>query len=272
MLRGLVSFLLIALALYVGLALLLYVFQSRFVYFPTRAVVATPDRIGLAYQAVTLYAADGVRLSAWFIPAPEPRGVVLFCHGNAGNISHRLDSIALFHRLGFSTLIFDYRGYGESEGRPSEKGTYLDAQAAWDYLAEEQGFAPDQIVIFGRSMGGAVAAWLAQETTPRALIVESTFTSVADMGAELYPYLPIRLLARYRYSAVEYVRQANCPVLVVHSRHDEMIPFSQGQRLYEVAGEPKEFLEIQGTHNEGFLTSGKLYEQGLEGFLSRYGE
>lgn len=264
------SLALVCAACYIGLVLILRVTQSRFVYFPQAEMTATPQDVGLPYEAVDLKAADGPRLLGWFVPAQPPRGVVLFCHGNAGNISHRLDSILLFHRLGLSTFIFDYRGYGQSEGKPTEQGTYLDAEAAWGYLVQTRQVAPTEIILFGRSLGGAVAAWLAQGRAPKALIVESTFTSVPDIAAELYPFLPARLLSTFDYSTADYLRQVSCPVLVVHSRGDEMIAFSHGERLFRAANEPKEFLEIRGTHNEGFLTSGRLYEEGLDSFISRY--
>jgi len=255
---------------FLGFAAILTVFQSRLVYFPERAIAATPDAIGLSYESVSFETSDGVKLSGWLVPAQESRSVVLFCHGNAGNISHRLESIDVFYRLGLSVLIFDYRGYGKSEGRVSERGTYLDAEAAWQYLVDERQVEPSEIFIFGRSLGGAVGSWLAKGHTPKALIVESTFTSIPDIAAHLYPFLPVRRLARFRYSALDYVRQVDCPVLIVHSRDDEMIPFSHGQRLFEAANEPKQFLEIRGTHNEGFITSGRLYEDGLDLFISEY--
>jgi len=250
---------------------MLFVSQSRLIYYPQRDIITTPDQIGLSYEAVAFEAADGVRLSGWFVPAEgPPRGVILFCHGNAGNISHRLESIRLFHGLGLSTFIFDYRGYGQSEGKPTERGTYLDAEAAWRYLVQERQVAPTEIIVFGRSLGGAIAAWLAQDHTPGALIVESTFTSVPDMASHLYPFLPARLLSRFDYNAIDYVRKTHCPVLIVHSRDDEMIPFGHGRRLFEAADEPKAFLEITGTHNEGFVTSAERYQDGLDSFIARY--
>ena len=262
--------LLTAIACYIGLAITLWLLQSRFMYAPTHEIVLTPHDVGLSYEAIRFEAADGVRISGWFVPAQRPRGVILFCHGNAGNISHRLDSIQVFHGFGLSTLIFDYRGYGQSEGKPTEKGTYLDAEAAWRYLVQQRKVAPTKIIIFGRSLGGAIAAWLAQDRTPRALIVESAFASVGDMAAQLYPYLPVRLFSAFDYNAIDYLRRVHCPVLIVHSRDDEMIPFSHGQRLFETANEPKSFLEITGTHNQGFITSARRYEDGLESFVSKY--
>lgn len=255
---------------YVGLAVVLMVFQSRFIYFPERGIYATPDEIGLSYEPVRFEASDGVELAGWFIPAEQSRGAVLFCHGNAGNISHRLESVQVFHRLGLDTFIFDYRGYGQSEGRITEKGTYLDAEAAWRYLVEDRQIDPTKIVVFGRSLGGTIAAWLAQDHTPKALIIESTFTSVPDIAAQLYPYLPVRLMSRFSYSAIDYIRGVNCPVLVVHSRDDEMIPVSHGRRLFEAANEPKEFLEIRGTHNEGFIVSAQQYHDALDSFVSEH--
>jgi len=251
---------------------LLYIFQSHYVYYPERILSADPSRIGLQFENVYFETADGVKLSGWFVPSDSTRGVILFCHGNAGNISHRLESIQIFHRLGLDVFIFDYRGYGKSEGKPTEQGTYKDAEAAWRHLIEERQLAPSEIIMFGRSLGGAVAPWLAQRYTPRALILESTFTSLRDVAATLYRYLPVRLLLRFEYNTAEYLSRVNCPVLIVHSRDDEIMPFSHGWQLFEVAREPKEFLEITGTHNEGFITSGKHYEEGLDAFISEYVE
>ncbi len=264
------SIVVIGLALYVGLAALLFIFQNHLLYFPTGAILMTPRARGLAYETVRFEAADGVKLSGWFIPAEQARGVVLFFHGNAGNISHRLDSIALFHRLGLSTFIIDYRGYGQSEGKPSEPGTYLDAEAAWRYLVEERQLSPTEIILFGRSLGGAVAVWLAQTHPPGALILESTFTSVPDMAAQLYPFLPVRLLARLDYNSLERIASINSPILIVHSPADEIIPYRHGQQLFAAAQEPKEFLEIKGSHNEGFFISARQYEAGLQAFITRH--
>jgi fermentation-respiration switch protein FrsA (DUF1100 family) len=256
-------------AVYVGIVVLLAIFQARLVYFPTRGIEATPDSCGLSYEAVTLKASDGTELSGWFVPANDARATLLFCHGNAGNISHRLDSLLIFHRLRLSTFIFDYRGYGQSQGSASEKGTYLDAQAAWDHLVNVRKVPPDHVVVFGRSLGGPIAAWAAKENSPEALILESTFTSLPDVGARLYPWLPVRLISRFRYSTRDHVRQVKCPLLVIHSPDDELIPYALGRKVFEAANEPKEFLEITGPHNGGFLESGKRYTKGLNAFLSK---
>lgn len=255
---------------YLGLSLLLFLFQSRFIYFPLKHIEATPATIGLTYETVQFEADDGVKLSGWFIPAEGANRVVLFFHGNAGNISHRLESIGLFHRLGLSIFIIDYRGYGQSGGSPSENGTYYDAKAAWRYLTEEREIEPEHIIIFGRSLGGAVATWLAHHHPPKALIIESTFTSVPDMGARQYPFLPIKLLARIQYNSLERMSLINVPILIVHSPDDEIIPYSHGQQLFQAANEPKAFLQLSGGHNEGFIISGQHYEEGLKSFIERY--
>jgi len=264
------SVLFIAGGVYVGLLVFMAVFQSHFIYFPDRYIAATPEAIGLQYETVHFQAADGVNLSGWFVPAEQPRGVVLFCHGNAGNMSHRLESIRLFNGLGLSTFIFDYRGYGQSEGRTTEQGTYSDAEAAWRYLVEMRQLDPAEIVVFGRSLGAAIAAWLAQQHAPAALIIESGFTSVPDLAAKLYPYFPVRLLVRFDYGTIEYVRNIDSPLLIVHSRNDEIIPFINGKRLFNAANEPKRFLEISGSHNDGFIVSGKRYENGIDAFISEF--
>ncbi len=246
----------------------IYFAQDSMVYRPDTRLEATPEEIGLAFEDVRLTAKDGVKLHGWYVPADQERGVVLFCHGNNGNISHRLDTIRIFHSLGLSTLVFDYRGYGESEGVPSEEGTRLDALAFWEHLTGERAVPPERIILWGRSLGGAVAARLASETKPAALVVEAAFTSIPDMGAERYPFLPVRLLSRYEYSTEHYVAEAPCPVLVIHSPEDSVVPYAFGRRLYEAAPAPKEFLEIFGRHGDGYVTAEKVYAEGVEAFLA----
>jgi len=272
-LQGLLTLLLIALLIWCAFALYLFILQPRLLYYPDlpgRGIVATPADIGLDYEAVTLTTADGVHLAGWFVPYPQARATLLFLHGNAGNISHRLDSIRLFHDLGLAVFIIDYRGYGESEGRPTEDGTYRDAAAAWDYLVEQRQLAPRQIVLFGRSLGGAVAADLASRTQPAALIIESTFTSVPDMAATLYPWLPVRWLSRFRYDTGAKLAAIAAPLLIAHSADDEIIPYAHGRRLFELARKPKQFLELRGGHNDGFLVSGEHYVSSLDAFLEQY--
>ncbi len=270
-LRALMHILVAIVIIYVLLALALYLLQSSLIYFPSKDIVTTPHDIGLRYEAIFLTTEDGVEISGWFVPCDNPRGVVLFCHGNAGNISHRLQTILILHRLNLSTFIFDYRGYGSSEGSPSERGTYLDAQAAWGYLVEKRRIPPHKIIVFGRSLGGAIAAWLVGEAKkePGALIVESAFTSVPDLAAKLYPVFPARPLVRFRYDTRDFISRASCPVMVIHSCDDEIVPYNQGCDLFESASEPKEFLEIRGDHNMGFVLTGESYIRDLDKFITK---
>jgi len=268
------SLLLLILGAYLLLAGLMYLFQSHLVYFPnvpSRAIEATPQSAGLSFEGVEFAADDGVRLHGWYLPGPgNARATLLFCHGNAGNISHRLDSLKTFHDLGLAVFIFDYRGYGNSAGTASERGTYLDAEAAWHHLTDERGIPPEEIVLFGRSLGAAVAARLATRHTPKALILESGFTSAPDLAAEVYWMFPVRWLSRFRYSAADDLKQVRAPVLIVHSVDDEIIPVRHGQALFEAANAPKEMLEIRGDHNQGFLISGRTYIDGIDAFLKAH--
>lgn len=272
-LQNLLYLLLLVAVGYGAVALYLFLMQPRLLYYPEmpgRELEATPAHIGLAYEDVSLRTVDGVHLHAWFIPADNPRATVLFCHGNAGNISHRLESIRLLHSLGLQVLIFDYRGYGQSEGSPSEAGTYHDADAAWRHLRQDRALPASGIIIHGRSLGAAVAADLASRTRPAAVILESAFTSVPDMAAGIYPWLPVRLLSRYRYNSLDKVARIAAPLLLVHSRDDGIIPFAHGQRLFDRAREPKSLLEINGGHNDAFQTSRKAYTHGLQSFLATH--
>ena len=270
MLNNLLYILLAAGLVYAVLTGWLFFMQPRLIYYPDmpgRDIGPAPDVIGLEYEDVRLTTTDGERLHGWFVPHPSARATLLFAHGNAGNISHRLDSIRLFHDLGLAVLIFDYRGYGLSSGTTTEQGTYRDADAAWHYLVDERGISPAAIVLFGRSLGAAVIADLAARTRPGAVILESAFTSVPDMAARLYPWQPVRWLASYRYDNAEKVRKFTAPVMVIHSRDDEIIPFGQGEQLFAAANEPKQFLELDGGHNDGFHISREVYGPAVEAFI-----
>ncbi|MHC4571946.1 MAG: alpha/beta hydrolase [Planctomycetota bacterium] len=253
----------IAVALLIAYSLLgwtLYFRQPKFLYCPVREVLYTPDELGLEFENVFLRADNGLRLNGWYVPAEKSEFTVLFCHGNGGNIMHRLDSINILYNLGLSCFIFDYRGYGNSEGKPSEEGTYLDAMAGYKWLREEKKISANNIIIFGRSLGGSVAAQLASKVEAKALIIESGFTSYVDIGKKFYPYMPVRWFARFSYRTIDYIKEINCPVMIIHSRGDEIVPFELGLELYETANEPKEFVEIFGSHNDGFLVSSEIYK------------
>jgi len=192
----------------------------------------------------------------------------LFLHGNAGNISHRLESLRVFNELGLNVLIIDYSGFGQSGGTPGERQTYADARLAWQYLTGTRGVAPERIVIFGRSLGGGVATWLATQERPGGLILESTFTSVPALASKYYPMFPMRWLARIRYDNASRLPTVRSPVLIVHSRDDELVPFAHGRELFRLAREPKSFLEMRGDHNAGFMLSGQSYRAGLARFIA----
>lgn len=254
---------------YLALVAIVYFAQPHLLYYPEtgREIFATPNDAGIDYETVEIDTADGETLHGWFVPAPAAPATVLFLHGNAGNISHRMDYLSMFHERGYSTFIFDYRGYGDSSGTPSEQGTYLDAQAAWQYLTETRNIAPEQIVLFGESLGGAIAAWVAEREQPGALVLASAFTSVSDIAAKLYPFLPVRLLSRFEYDTRKSLESVSCPVFIAHSPDDEVVPFAQGQALYEAAREPKQFLELQGGHNHGLIFMRKEWVDALDGFI-----
>ncbi len=269
---------------YLGVCVLVSMFQARLIYFPTRGYTTTPADAGLSFEDLRLKTRDGVSIAAWYIPHPDPKGSVLFCHGNAGNMSDRLHSIKLLHDMGFSIMIFDYSGFGLSEGRPTERGTYEDADAAWRYLIETKREPPERVVLFGRSLGGAVAIELAKRLMnlptgpgksgvagavpqPAGLAVESTFTSLLDIGRVHYPFLPIRLLLTYRYASIEKVGNISCPKLFMHGRDDTVIPLSNGRKLFEAAAEPKQFIETPGEHNEAGFTYSPEFTDRLQAFL-----
>ena len=256
---------------YAVILLLVFLFQPRLVYFPhvERELKITPRSAGLDYEEVSLHTADGVKLHAWWVPVLNSRGTVLLAHGNAGNISHRLGYVSMFSRLGYSVLLFDYRGYGTSGGNPSEAGTYRDAESAWQHLTEARKLKARDIVIVGESLGGGVAAWLAVKYPPRALILASTFTSVPDLGAKVYPWLPVRLLARIEYANLARVPLVEAPVLIAHSPNDDIIPFAHGEALFAAARAPKQFLALSGGHNDGFLFAREEWIAAVGEFLGR---
>lgn len=261
---------LVAAISYLGLLLFVYLYQGSLLYIPgDRVIHLTPADANLDYNEVELTTSDQVTVHGWYVPVADSRGVVLFCHGNAGNISHRLQSLQIFAQLGFSTFIFDYRGYGQSTGKSSESGTYRDSEAVYQYLVDDLGFKPEQIVLFGRSLGAAVAARLASRKKCAALVMESGFTSVPELGQQLYPILPVRLLSRFSYNSIAILKQLDIPILIAHSRDDEIIPFAHGKKLFDAANGPKYLFEMRGGHNDGFYVTGKAYLTGLDKFFAK---
>lgn len=258
----------IALSTYIGVCMLVAFLQSKLIYFPSRTIDGTPADIGLHFENLTLTTADGVRINAWYVPHPEARAEILFFHGNAGNNGDRLPELKVLNSMGFGVMIVDYRGYGASEGHPSEDGTYLDAVAAWEYLVSQRGIPPQRIVILGESLGGGVAVELAWRQTPGALVVQSSFTRLADVGAVHYPLLPVRLILQHRYDSVDKVGRIACPKLFIHSSEDTLIPLRIGKALFDAAAEPKKFMQTKGEHNSG----GFMYDDETERRFRRFVE
>jgi fermentation-respiration switch protein FrsA (DUF1100 family) len=242
--------------------------QESFIYFPDRILVATPRDAGISYEELSLRTEDGVRLGAWWVPAERARGTLILCHGNAGNISHRLHLIGPLHGLGLNVLAFDYRGYGQSEGSPSEEGTYRDMDAAVTYALSRNG-DPERLVFFGESLGGAVAVESATRHPCAALVLESSFISVAAMAKRHYPWLPSKLPLRIRYDSLARIKGVACPVLVMHGPQDEIVPFSMGQALYDAARGPKIFVALAGGHNDGGVAASPEAMAALRRFLDR---
>ena len=255
--------------LIVGLILVPVLFEKQLIYFPFRALEVTPKELGLRYEEARLVAEDGVTLHGWFLPVEGSRFTVLVCHGNAGNISHRLDRAMLMQaKLKTDVFLFDYRGYGLSEGAPDEQGTYRDARAAHRYLSTARGVAPGNLVIFGESLGAAVALQLALEVPARALVLEAPFTSIADMAGSVLPFLPVGRLLRTRYDNLAKIGGLRMPLLILHGDRDTTVPFAQGRRLFEAAADPKQFFAIPGAgHNDTYFIGGDAYWHAWGAFL-----
>jgi fermentation-respiration switch protein FrsA (DUF1100 family) len=265
----LLKLLLLVLLVYAGVCLAVALFQGRLVWFPGPPPSSTPASQGLAFEPLTLRTEDGLALDAWFLPTERPIATVLVCHGNAGSIANRVWLARAYLAMGCSVLLFDYRGYGRSEGRPTEQGTYRDADAAWRHLVEERGVEPGRLVVHGESLGAAVALELASRRAVGALVLESAFTSLADLGARLYPLLPVRWLATIRYDNLARIGAVRAPLFVIHSPDDEIVPYADGQALFEAAPAPKEFLETSGGHNDGGFLLRAEWQDRVSQFVRR---
>ena len=247
--------------------------EKRYIYFPHKELVGTPAQWGLPFEEVHFAASDGVRLHGWFVPG-RTEVTWLWFHGNAGNISHRLEDLMLMHRgLGVNFFLFDYRGYGLSDGRVSEEGTYRDARGALGYLLSRPDVNAEQIVYFGRSLGSAVAVWLATQHRPGGLILESPFTSVKDMAKMAFPHLPVYLLIRTKYDSLSRIGDVSCPLLILHGDRDEIVPIAQARKLFEAARDPKRFYTITGAaHNDTYIVGGEPYFGALADFIASLSE
>jgi fermentation-respiration switch protein FrsA (DUF1100 family) len=263
------------LSLIVVFALWLRWNEPNMIYYPDRHIDQTPDQVGFKYEDVTLTTSDGVRINGWYLPSPEPANAnpgatltVLLFHGNAGNMSHRFEKLAVLRELGVDTFIIDYRGYGRSGGKPDEQGTYRDARAAYDHLIQQRKLSPRSIVVYGESLGSAVAADLATKVNVGGLILEEAFTSVGDVGQKMFPFLPIRWLVWNKYDTLSKMPRVKVPLLIFHSRDDELFSLRHAQRLLAAANDPKQLVELRGNHNDAFLVSASIYHDALQKFFA----
>ena len=248
----------------------LRLFEYHNVYHPMKRIELRPEEFGFIYEDITFHSSDNIKLSGWFFNSEKPKASLLFCHGNAGNISHRLEIVKILRRLSINIFLFDYRGYGLSEGSPSEEGTYLDAVSAFDYLKSRNGSTNLPIITYGESLGGAVGAELALRRDVAALIIEGSFTSVPDLGKELFPFLPIHLAGKIQYDSLSKIGKIKCPVLIIHSKDDEIISISHGEKLYDAARPPKDIVIRRGSHSEGMFANPQVYTDKIADFLAKY--
>lgn len=240
--------------------------ELRGIFFPAKTVEYTPAAIHLQFEDVYLTAEDGVKLHGWFIPHESAAHTLLFFHGNAGNIGHRLDKISMLHNIGINIFIFDYRGYGKSQGRPSEKGVYFDAYAAYKYLVNTRHVYPEQIILYGESLGTAVAIHLAKDVRVGALILEGAFSSGKDLGGVIYPFIP-KIFLPDKFDSVTKIKEISAPKLFLHSTDDEIVPIALAKKLFMCAPENKYLIELSGGHNSAFIDSQDRYISGIAAFI-----
>ncbi len=240
--------------------------EKKSLYYPLREIDGTPRDIGLDYEDVRVMTRDGVRISGWFIPSGSSRATLIFSHGNGGNISHRLEKIKILNGLGLDVLIFDYRGYGGSKGSPSEKGLYLDAEAVYDYLVNQKKIPARKIVGYGESLGGAVIIDLAGKHELGGIIVEGAFSSVRDIAKRYFPLVP-SFVYKTTFDSYKKIRNVGYPKLHIHSTADEVVPFDLGEKLFDNASEPKEFVKLHGGHNDSFIISQDVFASKIDSFI-----
>jgi fermentation-respiration switch protein FrsA (DUF1100 family) len=264
------TFILLLIVIFIAASVVFYTWiENRFVFYPQSSFDLTPEELRLEYKDVYFNSGDGNSLHGWFFPLQTGGPVILFFHGNAGNISHRLENVRLLTERNLQVFIFDYRGYGKSTGNPSEKGIYVDGQAAYDYLVEKEHISPGNIVLFGRSLGGAVAIETALNRDARSIIVESAFASIKDMAKTTFPFNFLSSILPSHYDNLNKISEIGVPKLIMHGEEDEIVPFSMGKRLFEAAREPKFFYTIKGAgHNDTFTAGGEEYFENFVSFVN----
>jgi hypothetical protein len=265
-LKWLVGLLLIFVILGLILVYIRYI-ERKSIFFPAKVIEYSPKQAGLDFEDVFFKTQDNTQLNGWFLPHKNARLTFLFCHGNAGNIGHRIEKLKFFHGLGCNVFIFDYRGYGKSKGRPSEQGLYQDTQGAYAYLLSRK-ITPQQIIGYGESLGGAAIIDLASKFKLGGLIMDSTFSSAKDMTGIIYPFLPYWVFAS-RFDSINKVKSIRISKLFIHSVNDEIVPYELARKLYESAAAPKDFLEMHGAHNSCFFESTAAYKEKISSFLEQ---
>lgn len=253
---------------YIAVCGLVYKYQDQMVYFPSDYFITDPTSAALQFEDFSIEVSPEVTITGWIVEKDPDAPWILQFHGNAGNISNRVDHLKLIDELGCNGVLFDYRGYGKSTGKPSEAGLVEDGVAVVRYLKEQRGVDPRFLIYWGESLGGGVAAAVAMKEEPRGLILQSTFTSVPDLGAEVYPFLPVRLLSKTSFDTAERIPTFLFPKLIVHGHADTVIPFQHGQRLYQLAVEPKTFLRVERGHNDSPLELGDEFKLAVQKFVA----
>lgn len=288
--------------IYIFISLLLTIFQHRLVFKPGKTIFKTPSDIGLEYDNIFIelrkncdlnnksdkgfdyifekahiaidqnlgsFKKSSNTINCWFIPVDKPKATILICHGNAGTMSHRIDTAELFHSLGMNVILFDYRGFGLSKGRLTEQSTYDDAEAVLRYFRDVKNIPITEIIILGRSMGGPIAAKLAKENTPLLTILESTFASIPDIAKFRFPILLTKLLVTIKYPTIDFVKKIKSPIMITHSTEDEIIPFFMGENIYASAQDPKYFHERIGSHNDTYFDDEISYINNIKEVLEK---
>jgi fermentation-respiration switch protein FrsA (DUF1100 family) len=258
------------LAFVIGMIMIPYKLERFFVYFPTRQLQHDPKAVGLDFRDIELITEDDIKLHGWFVPCEVSATTVLILHGNGGNIGDRISWVKLLHDLGVNIFIIDYRGYGQSEGKPFEEGLYRDARAAYNWWVAERKARGERLILFGESLGGAVAVNLAERVAPSGLILQSTFTSARDMAKSMFPIGLLQPMLNVHFDSAGAITRIRCPKLFIHGDRDEIVPFRLGQNLFRLAPAPKFFYTVPGAgHNDLLVLAGAEYTRQLKVFLSR---